>query len=168
MTDSMPQTLGYRSQARQQSANAQMSSSLPPLRSQNSAKMQQKKKKQQQAAPSTETTKREPLVLGNFTVSPSTATVPKGASTKINVDFNAEYSNSSIEVVVSRKKHLPLQVIGIDIFDRDPQDHPEGIPFDLIGEVCVPGIDTEDFMSIFEEQVVYKSLSCAPSSSLSR
>lgn len=61
----------------------------------------------------------------------------------------------------------------IDVVDRDPTDHPDlGIPFEIAGEVCIPGIATDGsvlgpasgavgsadlvsvYESIFEEQVV--------------
>eukprot|EP01105_Mastigella_eilhardi_P014617 TRINITY_DN3328_c0_g1_i10.p1 TRINITY_DN3328_c0_g1~~TRINITY_DN3328_c0_g1_i10.p1 ORF type:complete len:4822 (+),score=1153.45 TRINITY_DN3328_c0_g1_i10:606-14468(+) len=127
---------------------------LPPLRAVTALKSPNKKKKSplSQATsllPGAEGSKRDPLVLGNFGVYPFTGLVPKGSSAKITIDFNTESASASKN---------SIEVIGIDIFDRDPALHPEGIPFDLFGEVCIPRIETEDFQSIFEEQSVVKSL----------
>lgn len=49
-------------------------------------------------------------------------------------------------------------MLAIDIIDRDPTDHPEGIPFEIAGEVCIPGIATDDYDSMFEEQAVVKKV----------
>ena len=48
--------------------------------------------------------------------------------------------------------------MAIDVSDRDPKDQPDGIPYELLAESCVPGINTTDFASIFEEQTVIKRL----------
>ena len=48
--------------------------------------------------------------------------------------------------------------LAIDIADRDPQDAPDGIPFELSAESSIPGINTEDLDQIFEEQTVIQSL----------
>ena len=52
--------------------------------------------------------------------------------------------------------------LGIDIADRDPLDSPQGIPFELEGESCVPGIHTDldspESVSIFEEQQIVSRL----------
>lgn len=54
-----------------------------------------------------------------------------------------------------------LQDIAIDISDRPPSDHPQGIPYKLIGEACIPGINTiadDTVGSIFEEHLIVKQL----------
>ena len=54
-----------------------------------------------------------------------------------------------------------FQDIAIDISDRPPTDHPQGIPYKLIGEACIPGITTitpDTVGSIFEEHLIVKQL----------
>ncbi len=53
---------------------------------------------------------------------------------------------------------MSSELLAIDIVDRDPADHPDGVPFEIAGEVCIPGIATDDYESIFEEQTVVKKL----------
>lgn len=54
-----------------------------------------------------------------------------------------------------------FQDIAIDISDRPPSDQPQGIPYKLIGEACIPGITTiapDTVGSIFEEHLIVKQL----------
>ena len=54
-----------------------------------------------------------------------------------------------------------LQDIAIDISDRPPSDYPQGIPYKLIGEACIPGITTiahDTVGSIFEEHLIVRQL----------
>jgi hydrocephalus-inducing protein len=44
-----------------------------------------------------------------------------------------------------------LQEIFIDIENRDPYDHSDGIPYKLIVEGCWPAFESQDFSTIFEE-----------------
>jgi hypothetical protein len=46
----------------------------------------------------------------------------------------------------------------IDIANRNPEISPDGIPFQLCAESCIPGINASDFDQIFEEQTVIPSL----------
>jgi hydrocephalus-inducing protein len=49
--------------------------------------------------------------------------------------------------------------IEFDIEDRAPlSGDGNGIPFQLIGESCVPGINTSNVEAIFEEHVIKKEL----------
>ena len=43
--------------------------------------------------------------------------------------------------------------------DRDPSDHPGGIPYKLLAEACIPSINVDDLGAIFEEHRVCKNLS---------
>ena len=52
-----------------------------------------------------------------------------------------------------------LQDLAIEISDRDPADHPQGIPYKILAEACSPGINMTDLGSIFEEHRVVKNLS---------
>nr|XP_006823299.1 PREDICTED: hydrocephalus-inducing protein homolog [Saccoglossus kowalevskii] len=87
------------------------------------------------------------LMLGPFTVYPAFGLVMPGAQQIITVDCGPEAVNKFEEDIC------------IDISDRDPKDHPQGIPYKLISESCVPGIDTNDVGAIFEEHRVCKNLS---------
>lgn len=51
-----------------------------------------------------------------------------------------------------------MKALAIEISGRDPKIDPQGIPYDLAGESCIPGIITDDYGLIFEEQTVVKSL----------
>lgn len=86
------------------------------------------------------------LKQGNFTITPSGATVEPGTTLKVEVTF---------EVVAQRTY---VELLAIHITDRDPNDHPGGIPYEVAGESCIPGIVTEDYMSIFEEHKLVASL----------
>ena len=55
--------------------------------------------------------------------------------------------------------HLFFQDLAIEITDRDPADHPQGIPYKILAEACSPGINLVDLASIFEEHRVVKNLS---------
>lgn len=51
------------------------------------------------------------------------------------------------------------QEIAIDITGRDPTDSPQGIPYRLVAEACLPSINVQDIGSIFEEHRIVKNLS---------
>lgn len=51
-----------------------------------------------------------------------------------------------------------VEMLGIHIQDRDPGDHPGGVPYEIAGESCIPGIQTEDFAAIFEEHQLVNAL----------
>ncbi|XP_064641495.1 hydrocephalus-inducing protein-like isoform X2 [Lineus longissimus] len=87
------------------------------------------------------------LVLGMFTIYPAFGQVLPNNHQTINVECVAESAGKCEEE------------IAIDITDRDPKDHKEGIPYKLIAEACVPTINITDLGSIFEEHRVCKNLS---------
>lgn len=67
-------------------------------------------------------------------------------------------SSATVEVTFSGSgQKLYEQKLGLDIQNRDPEDEPKGILYELVAESCIPGINTEDFETIFEEQVVMAS-----------
>ncbi|KAK2918189.1 hydrocephalus-inducing protein homolog [Channa argus] len=84
------------------------------------------------------------LTMGVFSVSPSTGSLQPGSQQVVTVDCVAEQ--------LGNWNHGLL----IDISDRDPSDHPEGIPYRLLAEVCKPGIIL-DMASIFEEHYLCHS-----------
>ena len=42
--------------------------------------------------------------------------------------------------------------------DRDVDKEPEGVAYELIAESCIPGIETADWINIFEEQTVHRTV----------
>ncbi|KAJ3184326.1 hypothetical protein HK101_009853, partial [Irineochytrium annulatum] len=84
--------------------------------------------------------------FGAFTVFPTSGIVASGTKHQITVEFHSDTPGSFEESVA------------IDISDRSPNDYLDVIEYRLIGESCVPGINTSDFASIFEEQTVCKRL----------
>ena len=86
------------------------------------------------------------LKISQFILNPSNGGVRPGESAVIEATFEAEgaaFYNCDL---------------AIDISCRNPADNPNGIPYSLAAESCMPGINTEDFQSIFEEQAVLTSL----------
>lgn len=69
---------------------------------------------------------------GMFTVYPGFGTIPPGGIQTINVDCVADPVGKCEEF------------IAIDISDRDPRDHPAGIPYSLLVEACIPGTEHSD------------------------
>ncbi|KAJ3416712.1 hypothetical protein HDV05_000542 [Chytridiales sp. JEL 0842] len=84
--------------------------------------------------------------FGAFTVFPTSGVVPAGSKHQVTVEFHSDNPGSFEEIVA------------IDISDRSPNDYLDVIEYRLVGESCVPGINTTDFASIFEEQTVCKRL----------
>ncbi|KAK0151856.1 Hydrocephalus-inducing [Merluccius polli] len=76
--------------------------------------------------------------IGVFTVSPCSGCLQPGGHQVVTVDCGAEQLGAWSEC------------LAIDISDRDPLDHPEGFPYRLAADVCVPGLG-QDIGSIFEE-----------------
>lgn len=83
--------------------------------------------------------------FGAFTVFPTSGSCPAGQKQQITVEFHPEVPGSYEEI------------IAIDISDRSPNDQ-DVVEYRLVGESCIPGINTYDFTSIFEEQTVVKRL----------
>lgn len=67
-----------------------------------------------------------------FTVYPGFGTVSAGGQQIITVDCLAD--------PVGRCEEF----MAIEISDRDPRDHPTGIPYSLLAEACVPGTEHLD------------------------
>jgi hydrocephalus-inducing protein len=86
------------------------------------------------------------LKVGQFSVFPATGDIAPGSSAVIKVTFNAEGSK------------FYESSLGIDVSNRNYEELPNGALYQLTAESCVPGINTEDVQSIFEEQTVVNSL----------
>ncbi|XP_056622256.1 hydrocephalus-inducing protein homolog isoform X2 [Triplophysa dalaica] len=85
--------------------------------------------------------------LSVFSLSPCTGILAPGAQLQVNVDCKAEHVGKWVEC------------LAVDISDRDPSDNPNGIPYKLVAEVCMPGIASADVASIFEEHRICKNSS---------
>lgn len=86
------------------------------------------------------------LTVGQYDASPATGSIPPGNAAVVSVTFRAEGAK------------FYESTLAIDIADRDPQVHPDGLPFELCAESSIPGINTDDLDQIFEEQTVIPSL----------
>lgn len=67
------------------------------------------------------------LQLGQFTMDPAEAVIKPGCKQQVSVVFRAEGNCNWASVAA------------LDISERDPTDHPSGIPYELGGESCIPG-----------------------------
>ncbi|XP_035275425.1 hydrocephalus-inducing protein homolog [Anguilla anguilla] len=85
------------------------------------------------------------VTMGVFTVSPGFGALGPGAQQVVTVDCVADQTGRWEEFLV------------LDVADRDPADHPDGAPYRLVAEVCVPEILCKDFSSIFEEHRICES-----------
>ncbi|KAF3854417.1 hypothetical protein F7725_022472 [Dissostichus mawsoni] len=78
------------------------------------------------------------LTMGVFSVSPCNGSLQPGSQQVVTVECVSDQLGSWNQGLL------------IDISDRDPLDHPDGFPYKLLAEVCMPGISL-DVASIFEE-----------------
>jgi len=95
--------------------------------------------------PSEDDTSRAELTLGSFTVSPASGVVAAGGVAVITAKF-----------VAGTEAESCASAFVVDVTDRSPEEDPEGLQYELLGESCVPGIATDDYASIFEEQAVQR------------
>ena len=86
------------------------------------------------------------LVNQYIRLEPKQGYIPKDSSLKIRIDF---FSDTRFLM------EQPLQIL---VSNRDSTKEPHGTEYLVLGEACVPGIDTNNFNSIFEEQMVVPSL----------
>jgi hydrocephalus-inducing protein len=107
-----------------------------------------KEEKPKKAAPPVKKGQLDPLALAisQYTLTPSYGTIPPNSAVQIDVAFKA-VGNSTYEAKLC-----------IDITNRSPNMFPEGIPYELQGESCIPMINNSNFELIFEEQIVVPSL----------
>ena len=87
----------------------------------------------------------DPLKTGPFTVEPANGVVHPGSTARITLNFDAEGN---------QLYRTPLR---FDISGR-AANNAAGRTFEVVGESCIPGIDTKTFGSIFEEQSVVPRL----------
>ena len=86
------------------------------------------------------------LQIGQYTIIPGEDTITPGNSSIIEVTFTA------------KDAEFYQTTLGIDIYGKNPKEQSEGIIYELAAESCIPGINTTDVESIFEEQTVISSL----------
>ena len=82
-----------------------------------------------------------PLKTGPFTIEPANGVVHPGSTARVTLNFDAEGN---------QLYRTPLR---FDISGR-ASTNASGRSFEVVGESCIPGIDTKTFESIFEEQSV--------------
>lgn len=87
-----------------------------------------------------------PFTIGPFLLEPGTATVEPGETLQVKVLFNADGDQAFHETV------------GLHISERDFADNPDGIRYELTGDSCIPGINTTDVDTIFEEHRVLNQM----------
>ncbi|KAI8803400.1 hypothetical protein BJ742DRAFT_498091 [Cladochytrium replicatum] len=84
--------------------------------------------------------------FGPFTIYPNSGVVSPSTRQTITVEFHSENPGNFEEV------------IAIDISERSVNEIAEIIGYRIIGESCLPGINTLEFASIFEEHMMCKRL----------
>ncbi|EKX37002.1 hypothetical protein GUITHDRAFT_78541 [Guillardia theta CCMP2712] len=96
------------------------------------------------------------LKVGNFLVSPVSGSIaPNGEKQTVTVTFTAEGQRTFREL------------LGISVSERDPSLDPLGLPYELTGESCVPGLLNDDFLQIFEEAAVLRKPPADPTELIS-
>ncbi|KAH9493176.1 hypothetical protein Btru_021958, partial [Bulinus truncatus] len=86
------------------------------------------------------------LTLGMFTIFPAFGIILPNGNQVINVECIGETPGKEV------------QEICLEISDRDPNMYKGGIPYKLVAETCIPGINSDDIGSIFEEHRICKNL----------
>ncbi|GAB9466133.1 Hydrocephalus-inducing [Globisporangium polare] len=100
----------------------------------------------------------EILSIGQFMVSPDCGSVDPGVIVGLDVAFQPKDCKVYREL-------LHIEISGRNPFEAAGSSS-DLLQYELVGESCFPGITTGDFESIFEEQIVMRSIDLeAPSSS---
>ncbi|EFC47717.1 hypothetical protein NAEGRDRAFT_78704 [Naegleria gruberi] len=86
------------------------------------------------------------LQIGQFMIQPTVGTIAPGSKASINITFKGDGTK------------VFQETLGIDISDRNMEEQPNGIAYYIQGESCVPGIVTNEFESIFEEQQIVSNM----------
>lgn len=89
------------------------------------------------------------LQVGQFTITPSFGSIPPNSAVLVDVKFKP------------KGNHIYENKLAIDVLNRHPTYFPEGIPYELLAESCIPAINNSNFELIFEEQIVVPSLNTA-------
>lgn len=70
------------------------------------------------------------LKIGQWTINPNSGTIAPDSSAIIEVSF------------AGKGQKLFEQKIAVDVENRNPNDEPNGILYELVAESCIPGINT--------------------------
>jgi len=84
--------------------------------------------------------------FGQWDISPSSGEIEQQSSVKVEVTF------------VAKDAKVYAQKLAIDVSHRNPREAILDSQYEVLAESCVPGINTENYDSIFEEQIVVPSL----------
>ncbi|CAD8206755.1 unnamed protein product [Paramecium octaurelia] len=122
-----------------------MPSSLAPVDPKKGPKKDDKKQEKKQAKPGKNDPPPGQLKIGQWTIMPSIGTIAPDSSCTVEITFAGQ----------GQKNYE--QKLAIDIINRNPEDQPNGIEYEVLSESCIPGISTTSYESIFEEQVVLQS-----------
>lgn len=100
------------------------------------------------------------LGIGQFMISPDCGSVDPGVIVGLDVIFQPKDCKVYREL-------LHIEISGRNPFDAAGSSS-DLLQYELVGESCFPGITTDDYENIFEEQIVVRSIGLeAPSSSSS-
>jgi len=91
-------------------------------------------------------------MIGHFKVMPCGGVVHPGQSISVEVEFHPAGKGNY-------KEYLAIQVSGAN---AEEQVYQQALHYELVGESCVPGISTDDWRTIFEEQAIVPSLAEKP------
>ena len=73
------------------------------------------------------------MKIGQWSLSPFSGSIAPDSSVTIEVKFTGN------------GQKLFEQKIAVDIENRNPNDEPNGILYELVAESCIPGINTDTF-----------------------
>ena len=130
--------------AAQQAASGVATASAPPPAAGKDGKDSKGKDAKSKGKAAVEAVKS--VTCGPFVVTPSEGTLEPGAAATLEARFNATGQQSFSET------------LGIEVQNRAASDNPGGIPFELLGDSCVPGIECSKVESIFEEHTIKQQL----------
>ncbi|TMW60398.1 hypothetical protein Poli38472_000440 [Pythium oligandrum] len=88
------------------------------------------------------------LTVGQFSVSPDSGSVDPGTTAALEVTFQPKDCELYREM-------LQVEISGRNVNDTTTAD---ALHYELVGESCYPGIDASDYESIFEEQIVVRTI----------
>lgn len=91
------------------------------------------------------------LTIGQFTIAPDCGSVDPGVIVGLDVTFQPKDCKVYREL-------LYIEISGRNPFDTAGSSSFDLLQYELVGESCFPGITTGDFESIFEEQIVVRSI----------
>mmetsp|Transcript_2050 Transcript_2050/g.4151 ORF Transcript_2050/g.4151 Transcript_2050/m.4151 type:complete len:2040 (-) Transcript_2050:7-6126(-) len=91
---------------------------------------------------------KDALALGMFNITPVSGIIPPGGTQQIHAKFNAQgdlHGQEKVQILISGRPPFDGNLLS-------------GIPFEFAGESHIPGINTVNYESIFEEQAIVRTL----------